>query len=106
MIYTNQTSKLSKKARAKREALLAEQRAIKADLKESMRKKELSYTLSIPFRSTSHIPSVDTGTGSATVKEQVKYTGDAMIGIGQMHKSNAVPVFKQEDAEALANMRR
>ena len=34
------------------------------------------------------------------------YTGDAMIGIGQLHKSNAVPVFKAEDAKDIAKMRR
>lgn len=34
------------------------------------------------------------------------YTGDAMIGIGQLHKSNAIPVFKAEDALDLAKMRR
>ena len=34
------------------------------------------------------------------------YTGDAMIGIGQLHKSNAIPVFKQDDAKDLAKMRR
>jgi hypothetical protein len=34
------------------------------------------------------------------------YTGDAMIGIGQLHKSNAIPVFKQEDAADIAKMRR
>jgi hypothetical protein len=34
------------------------------------------------------------------------YTGDAMIGIGQLHKSNAVPVFKQSDAEDISKMRR
>lgn len=34
------------------------------------------------------------------------YTGDAMIGIGQLHKSNAIPVFKSEDAADIARMRR
>lgn len=34
------------------------------------------------------------------------YTGDAMLGIGTMHKSNAVPVFSTDDAKDLATMRR
>jgi hypothetical protein len=34
------------------------------------------------------------------------YTGTEMIGIGQLHKSNAVPVFKQSDAEDISKMRR
>jgi hypothetical protein len=29
-----------------------------------------------------------------------------MLGIGMLHKSNLVPVFKAEDAEAIAKMRR
>jgi hypothetical protein len=59
-----------------------------------------------PKRLTNHIPSLDTGKGVAVKKEVQQYTGDAMIGIGQLHKSNAVPVFKQEDAADIAKMRR
>lgn len=57
-------------------------------------------------RETQHIPSLGTGIGNAVAKAQPEYTGDAMIGIGQMHKSNAVPVFKADDAKDLASMRR
>jgi hypothetical protein len=59
-----------------------------------------------PRRSTSHIPSVDTGQGIAAKKEVQQYTGDAMIGIGQLHKSNAVPIFQAEDAVDISKMRR
>lgn len=38
--------------------------------------------------------------------EEKRYTGDKLVGIGVLHKSNLVPVFKQEDAEDLAKMRR
>ena len=34
------------------------------------------------------------------------YTGTKLIGIATMHKSNMVPVFKMEDAEDIARMRR
>ena len=34
------------------------------------------------------------------------YTGGNILGIAQMHKSNAVPVFKAEDAVDIAHMRR
>jgi hypothetical protein len=34
------------------------------------------------------------------------YTGDKLIGIATMHKSNMVPVFKMEDAQDIARMRR
>ena len=59
-----------------------------------------------PRRLTDHIPSRDTGAGIAVKAPDKVYTGDAMIGIGQLHKSNGVPIFKQEDAEAIAKMRR
>lgn len=52
------------------------------------------------------IPSRSGAGGSATLKPLLKYTGDKMIGIGQLHKSNAVPVFRTEDAEDIARMRR
>ena len=35
-----------------------------------------------------------------------QYTGDYIIGIGTMHKSNMVPVTRKEDAKAIAKMRR
>ena len=44
--------------------------------------------------------------GVATVKETVFYTGDAIVGIATMHKSNSIPVFSQKDAEDVAKMRR
>ena len=34
------------------------------------------------------------------------YTGDKMIGIGTLHKSNAVPIFSSDDAKDQASMRR
>jgi hypothetical protein len=34
------------------------------------------------------------------------YTGTLIKGIGTMHKSNAVPIFSNEEAEDIAKMRR
>lgn len=46
-------------------------------------------------------------TGEVCARPQDKvYTGNKMIGIGQLHKSNAVPVFSGDDAKDLAKMRR
>ena len=59
-----------------------------------------------PRRSTHHIPSLDTGEGIAVKKEVQQYTGTAMLGIGQLHKSNAIPVFSKEDAIDISKMRR
>lgn len=59
-----------------------------------------------PKRLTHNIPSVVTGVGVAVKKPVQQYTGDAMIGIGQLHKSNGIPVFSKEEAHDLAIMRR
>ncbi len=59
-----------------------------------------------PRRLTNHIPSLDTGKGVAVKKEVQQYTGTAMIGIGQLHKSNSIPVFSKEDAVDISKMRR
>ena len=59
-----------------------------------------------PRRLTDNIPSVDTGVAVASKPPDKVYTGDAMIGIGQLHKSNGIPVFSRQDAHDLAIMRR
>ena len=68
----------------------------------------LQYKLSAPVgRSTSsHIPSRNTGEGIASSKPAQQYTGTKMKGIGTMHKSNSVPIFSDEEAVAIATMRR
>ena len=57
-------------------------------------------------RSTVFYPSYGDAVGSATKPEAQKYTGTKMIGIGTLHKSNAVPVFSDNDAKDMAAMRR
>lgn len=67
----------------------------------------LSYKLSAPVgRNTSnHIPSLVTAGGSTSSVHKV-YTGNKILGIGTMHKSNAVPIFSDEQAVEIATMRR
>lgn len=60
-----------------------------------------------PGRETPKYPSVDTGGGSTTKPIHRKvYTGSLMKGIGTLHKSNAVPIFTDQEALDQANMRR
>jgi len=59
-----------------------------------------------PKRLTHNIPSVVTGVGVAVKKPVQQYTGDAMIGIGVLHKSNSVPIFSKQDATDISKMRR
>ena len=51
-------------------------------------------------------PSRDTGAGNATLKPPKVYTGTMVKGIATMHKSNAVPVFSNEEAIDISKMRR
>jgi hypothetical protein len=44
--------------------------------------------------------------GVAAKKQVMHYTGTKMIGIGTLHKSNAVPVFCEDEAKEMARMRR
>jgi hypothetical protein len=66
-----------------------------------------SYSLKIPEdrNTTAHLKSVDTG-GNATLKPPKVYTGTKVKGIATMHKSNAVPVFSDEEAQDISKMRR
>lgn len=43
--------------------------------------------------------------GNGTKSEQKRYSGKEIIGIGTMHKSNAVPITSQKSAEELSKMR-
>jgi hypothetical protein len=81
------------------------------DLEEKRRRRALKaepliYKLNTPEdRSTRHIPSVSTpGHSTATVHKV--YTGTKVKGIATMHKSNAVPVFSNEEAVEISRMRR
>jgi len=67
----------------------------------------LNYKLSTPVgRSNTHnIPSRVTS-GSSTASVHKVYTGTKVLGIGTMHKSNAVPIFSNEEAHDIATMRR
>ena len=60
------------------------------------------HTESYPSLQTS-----DTIPGACAKRETPKYTGDLIVGIGTMHKSNAVPIMRgTKQAEELAKMRR
>lgn len=75
----------------------------------AMRAETLQYNLSSvnDRANTRHIPSLDTGhSGAVSSKPNPKYTGTKILGIGTMHKSNAVPVFSEEEAHDIATMRR
>lgn len=110
MIYTSIPKRKPKKPNAAQRQLAAEWDAI---IKKYAPTKKLSPTVTSsllvtkPFvRETPKIPSLNTGEGIASSKPRMQYTGDKMLGIGTLHKSNAVPVFSTDEAQEMARMRR
>lgn len=111
IIYTNQKSKKRKPN--------AKQRQLASDWEELMKKYEPKKPLKKPKQASSipkltipegrnpyNIPSLNSKHYDTFKKDNKTYTGDKMLGIGTLHKSNAVPVFSKEQAEDQAAMRR
>jgi hypothetical protein len=59
-----------------------------------------------PGRETPQIASLDTGWVACTKKSDTAYTGEKVLGISVLHKSNGVPVFSQEEVIDISKMRR
>jgi len=76
--------------------------------KRAMSAEPLTYKLSAPEgrSNTAHIKSRGDYTGNATMPAPKVYTGTKVKGIATMHKSNAVPVFSDEEAIDISKMRR
>jgi len=59
-----------------------------------------------PGRETARVASLESTWAPCTQTQRQVYTGEKMIGIGQLHKSNAVPVFSDKEAKEISSMRR
>ena len=59
-----------------------------------------------PGRETPYIASRDTGWVPCVKHTDQAYTGTKVKGIGTMHKSNAVPIFSDQEAQDISKMRR
>jgi len=59
-----------------------------------------------PGRELVKYPSRDSGLGIGSKKPVKQYTGGNIIGIGTLHKSNAIPIFNQQEAKDISAMRR
>ena len=104
----------ARKARALDESWKELQKKWAVEIEDKKRKRAMSaaplkdsYSLAIPEgrNTTSHIRSLNTG-GNALLKPSPVYTGTKVKGIATMHKSNAVPIFTDDEARDIANMRR
>ena len=109
IIYANTRSKKTRKQKLKQKLAWEKQQAAYGANKP---KKFEVYTpkRDISLRPGSEqwrtIRSVDSVAFDTFKREKKVYTGDAMIGIATMHKSNSVPVFSQQDAKDISKMRR
>ena len=104
----------ARKARELDESWKELQKKWAVEIEDKKRKRALSaeplkgsYSLAIPEgrNTTAHIKSVNTG-GNAVLRPNPIYTGTKVKGIATMHKSNAVPVFSDEEAIDISKMRR
>ncbi len=67
----------------------------------------MSPVVQKPFiRETPKIDSLPFTAGPCLKSPDKVYTGDKIKGIGTMHKSNAVPIFSDEEAVEISKMRR
>lgn len=102
----------ARKARELDESWKAIQKKWGVEAEEKKRNRGLSaptldYKLTAPVgRETARIKSLGTGMGNATLAPAKVYTGTKVKGIATMHKSNAVPVFSDEEAVEISRMRR
>lgn len=108
IIHTHTPKRKAKKPNAKQRQLAADWDKL---LEKYAPKKPVVAVKALPkskpyIRETPHYPSLNTGFHDCTKKEKQTYTGSNLIGIGTLHKSNAVPVFSQDDAIEISRMRR
>jgi len=105
----------ARKARELDESWKALQKKWALDIEDKKRRRAMTarplsdtYSLKIPEgrNTTAHIKSVDSGVGVAALSQPKVYTGTKVMGIATMHKSNAVPVFSDEEAVDISKMRR
>jgi hypothetical protein len=112
MIHTSLGKSKKRKPNAKQRELDASWQALlKKYATKTIAPKQQSlsdvYSLGKPAgRETPKIPSLPFTAGPCTKAPDKVYTGTAIKGIGTMHKSNAVPIFTDEQAVEIATMRR
>lgn len=104
---------LAKKSRQLKDSWKELQEKWGIDQEEKRRKKALSSNEWKPEKinyrgiDSLNLPSLNTfPKGAVSSKPSPVYTGDKIIGIGTLHKSNAVPIFSNDEAVDISRMRR
>lgn len=104
LIYTHQKSKKPKKLNAKQRELQADWEALlkkypPLQAKRVVREKQVVQAPVEVLKA-----KYDTTVAAKTAPKV--YTGDKIVGIATMHKSNLVPIFNEQAAKDVASMRR
>jgi len=111
MIHTSMSKSKKRKPNSKQRELQMEWEKLvkKYETKKPLVKANDTWSYSLnngARRETPKIPSLPFTGGVCVKKESPVYTGTSIKGIGTMHKSNAVPIFSDEQAIEIATMRR
>ena len=101
----------ARKAREQEESWKAFQKRWGIEAEEKKRARAMTSGTYVPKtdpfrRETPYIASLPFTAGPCVKAPDKVYTGTAIKGIGTMHKSNAVPIFSDEEAVDIAKMRR
>jgi hypothetical protein len=105
----------ARKARELDESWKELQKKWGVEAEEKKRKRALAAPVMLPTQASNYrrdtgprIPSLNGGKdmSPATKAPDKIYTGTKIIGIGTMHKSNAVPIFSDDEAKEISSMRR
>lgn len=115
LIYTSTKSKKRPNLRPKSERLEYEAWCKKHNISDTGSRKKPVRQVALPgvvtgpsIRTTEKIASLGSFVSGPVNCNNTKktYTGDKLIGIAAMHKSNLVPVFTDESAVDISHMRR
>ena len=118
IIYTHQKSKKKSKTKkeiAEHDVWLKNLKSQTTNFSNNVKVHKVKFNTTIPKltcppgRETIRHPSLNSVNGNGVATKPIYgkvYTGTAMLGIGTLHKSNAVPIFTNEEALDQANMRR
>ena len=104
MIYVNDRFKPKRKSKKQKGEVFQKYKPSKVFVEYEPRSQFSTFALRVS--TTNSIPSHGMSIGNTDLVERPKYTGENLLGIAVMHKSNLVPVFKAQDAVDIARMRR
>ena len=109
IIYTNTTSKKTRKQKAKQQKLWEEQQSRVGHIK-IQQNQNLTQQRGMMIRSDANdfksIKSAKVDAYDTFKREDKVYTGNNVIGIAVQHKSCLQPIFSEESAKDSASMRR